>query len=437
LEWYLALLFIVGSFIVLMLTGMPVAFCFMLVNIIGVLLWWGGIPALERLIISIFDSVTIFTLLPVPLFILMGVVTLHSGIAPILMDTLDKWLGRLPGRLGLLSVAAGTLFSTLTGEPVASVAMLGSTLVPDMERRGYKKPMSIGPILGSSGIAMMIPPSSLAVFFGAIGLISIGKILMGIIIPGLMLGVLLAGYIIIRCKLQPSIAPPYEVPPTSISEKLIATVRYVLPVGLVIFLVIGVIFLGVATPSESAASGVLGIFILAALYRRLNWEMVKKSFSGTIEIVVMVFMIIAAAKAFGQNLAFTGATKGLAEFTVGLPLAPIIIFIAIQVIVVIMGMFMEPASIIMITLPVFMPVVYTLGFDPVWFAVVTLLNIQLGMLSPPFGMSLFVMKGVAPPDTTMGDIYRAALPFFALNLVGMALIIAFPAMALWLPGLMR
>ena len=437
MEWYLALLLIMGSFIVLMLIGLPVAFCFMLVNIVGVLLWWGGIPALERLIISIFDSVTMFLLLPVLLFILMGEVTLQSGIAPALVDTLDKWLGRLPGRLGLLAVGAGTLFSTLTGEPVASVAMLGSTLVPDMEKRGYKKPMSLGPILGSGGIAMMIPPSSLAVFFGAIGLISIGKILMGIIIPGLMLAVLLAGYIIIRCQLQPSIAPPYEVPPTSISEKLIATVRYVLPVGLVIFMVVGVIFLGIATPSESAASGVLGIFMLAAFYRRLNWEMVKKSFSGTVEIAVMIFMIIAAAKGFGQNLAFTGATKGLAEFTMGLPLAPIAIFIAIQVIVVIMGMFMEPASIIMITLPVFMPVVHTLGFDPVWFAIVMLLNIQLGMLSPPFGMSLFVMKGVAPPDTTMGDIYRAALPFFALNLVGMALIIAFPAMALWLPGLMR
>ena len=437
MEWYLALLLIMGSFIILMLTGLPVAFCFMLVNIVGVVLWWGGIPGLERLIISIFDSVTMFILLPVLLFILMGEVTLHSGIAPHMIDALDKWLGRLPGRLGLLSVGAGILFSTLTGEPVASVAMLGSTLVPDMERRGYKKPMSLGPILGSGGIAMLIPPSSLAVFVGAIGLISIGKILMGIIIPGLVLGVLLAGYIIIRCKLQPSIAPPYEVPPSSISEKLIATARYVLPVGLVIFMVVGVIFLGIATPSESAASGVLGIFILAALYRRLNWEMVKKSFSGTVEIAVMVFMIIAAATGFGQNLAFTGATKGLAEFTMGLPLAPIIIFIAIQVIVVIMGMFMEPASIIMITLPVFMPVVHTLGFDPVWFAIVMLINIQLGMLSPPFGMSLFVMKGVAPPDTTMGDVYRAALPFFALNLVGMAFIIAFPSLALWLPGLMR
>jgi tripartite ATP-independent transporter DctM subunit len=222
-----------------------------------------------------------------------------------------------------------------------------------------------------------------------------------------------------------------------LSEKLVATARYVLPIALVIFLVVGVIFLGIATPSEAAASGVLGIFILAALYRRLDWKMVKKSFRGTIEIAVMVFMIIAAARGFGQNLAFTGATRGLVEFIVSLPFVPIIIFIIIQVIVVIMGMFMEPASIIMITLPVFMPVIHSLGFDPVWFAIVMLLNIQLGMLSPPFGMSLFVMKGVAPPDTTMGDVYRAALPFFALNLVGMALVIAFPVVALWLPGLMR
>jgi len=426
-----------GGLLILMMTGMPVAFCFMLINVIGAFLFWGGAPGLEQLVLSLFRSLATFVLLPLPMFILMGEVMFHSGIAPVLIDSLDKWLGRLPGRLSLLAVAAGTVFSTLTGTSMASVAMLGAVLVPEMEKRGYKKPMSIGPIMGSGGLAHMIPPSALAVLLGAIGIISIGKILVAIIIPGLLLATLFTAYIIIRCKFQPSLAPVYEVLPIPISEKFISFVRYVLPIGFVVFLVVGVIFIGIATPSEAAATGAIGTFILAAFYRKLNWEVVKKSVAGTARITIMIFMIIAGASAFSQNLAYTGASRGLIEVAIGLPLAPIIIIIAMQVIVLMLGAFMECASILMITLPLFVPVVHTLGFDPVWFAVLMLVNLEMAIISPPVGLALFTMKGVAPPDTTMGDIYKAALPFLILDAIAMALIIAFPVMALWLPGIMR
>jgi tripartite ATP-independent transporter DctM subunit len=315
--------------------------------------------------------------------------------------------------------------------------MLGSVLVPEMEKRGYKKAMSIGPILGSGGLAHMIPPSALAVLLGAIGIISIGKILVAIIIPGLLLATLFAAYILIRCKLQPSLAPSYAVSPPPLSEKLIAFVRYVLPLGFIVFLVVGVIFIGIATPSEAAATGAIGTFILAAFYRKLNWEVVKKSVASTARITIMIFMIIAGAAAFSQNLAYTGASRGLIEVAIGLPLAPIIIIIAMQVIVLMLGAFMECASILMITLPLFVPVVHTLGFDPVWFAVLMLVNLEMAIISPPVGLALFTMKGVAPPDTTMGDIYKAALPFLLLDAIAMALIIAFPVVALWLPGIMH
>ena len=409
----------------------------MLINVVGVFVLWGGITGLHQLILSIFQSVTIFTLLPIPLFILMGEVMFHSGMGVNLLDALDKWMGRLPGRLGLLAVGGGTLFSTLTGASMGSVAMLGSTLVPEMEKRGYKKPMSLGPILGSGGLAIMIPPSSLAVLLGAIGEISVGRILIAIIIPGLLMAALYAIYIIGRCWLQPSIAPSYEVPPALLLEKVIASVRYVLPLGFVIFLVVGVIFLGIATPTEAAATGTLGTFILAAAFGRLNWEVVKKSIGGAFEITVMIFMIITGATAFSQILAYTGASEGLTEFTIGLPLAPILIIIAMQVVLLFMGMFMSVVGIMMITLPIFVSVVTALGFNPVWFAVIYLLNMEMATTSPPFGLSLFVMKGVAPADTTMGDIYRAALPFLYCDTIAMALIIAFPTIALWLPGLMR
>lgn len=412
------------------------AFSFMLISIVGMYVFFGGTAGLEQLIVSINTSLTTFVLLPVPLFIFMGELMFHSGMAPLLVETLDKWLGRLPGRLGLLAVSSGTLFATLTGTSIASTAMLGSILVPEMERRGYKKPMSLGPILGSGGLAIMIPPSGLAVLLGAIGDISVGRILIAIIIPGLLMAILYAAYIIIRCWLQPSIAPVYEVSHTPLSEKLSATVRYILPLGLIIFLVIGVIFLGVATPSEAAATGTLGTAILAFFNGRLTWEVIKKATSSALAVVGMVLLIIAGATAFGQILAYSGATQGLCNLATGLPVAPIIIIIAMQIIILFLGCLMDVVAIMMITLPIFVPIVISLDFNTVWFAAIFLLNIEMAGTSPPFGMGLMVMKGVAPPDTTMGDIYLAALPFLGCDLIVMILILAFPNVALWLPGLM-
>ncbi len=437
MDWQFAILIIFGSLIVLMITGMPIAFAFLVVNVIGVLIWWGGEAGLGQLILSTRESVTTFTLLPVPLFILMGEVMFQSGIGLHMILTLEKWLGRLPGRLSLLAVGAGTLFATMSGSSMASGALLGSVLVPEMEKQGYKKPMSLGPILGSGGLAIMIPPSALAVILGAIAEISIGKILIAIIIPGLIMAVLYATYIIGRCKLQPSLAPTYAVTPTPLSEKLISTARYVLPLGFIIFLVIGLIFLGVATPSEAAATGTFGTFILAAVYGRLNWQMVKKSVRGTVEITVMVFLIMMGATAFSQILAFSGASRGLIAVATSMPLAPIFIVLGMMAVLWILGMFVSVVPIMMITLPIFMPIIDALGFSPVWFAVIFLLNMEMATTTPPFGLLLFVVKGVAPPGTTMGDCYRAALPFLGCDLIALALIISFPSLAIWLPALMN
>jgi len=433
LEWPLILLLIFGALIILMATGMPIALCFMLINVVGVFLFFGGTIGLEQLILSIYSSLATFILLPIPLFVLMGEVMFHSGMGTNVIDVVDKWIGRLPGRLSLLAVGAGTLLSTLTGVSVGSTAILGSILVPEMEKRGYKKAMSLGPILGSGGLAIMIPPSALAVFLAAIGEISIGKLLIAIIFPGLLMAGLYTAYILIRCSLRPSIAPVYDVPPTPLSEKLIATAKYVLPIGIIIFLVVGVILLGIATPSEAAASGTIGIVILVFFYRQLNWEVVKKSVGGTLTITGMIFLIMAGARAFSQILSFTGATHGMSEFAMGLPVAPLFIIAAMQVVILILGCFMDVGAIIMLTIPIFVPIVLALGFNDVWFGTIALLNLEMALITPPFGLCLFVMKGVAPPNTTMGDIYRAALPFIGLQILAMALIIIFPPIALWLP----
>lgn len=435
MEWQIWLLLIFGMLLILMVTGMPIALCFFIINVIGMYLLFGGVMGLQNLINSLYSSLNTFILLPIPLFILMGEVMFQSKIAPTLIHVLGKWMGRVPGRLSLLAVASGTLFSTLTGTSIASVAMLGSTLVPEMEAQGYKKPMSLGPIMGSGGLAMLIPPSALAVLCGAIGEISISRILIGIIVPGLVVAAIMATYIICRCLLQPELAPTYDVEKVPLSEKVLDTVKYVLPQGFVIFAVIGLMFVGVASPSEAAASGAIGTVILAACYGRLNWEVIKKTTTGSLSVIGMILLIIGGAQAFSQILAFTGASAGLAEFTTTLPVSPIVIIIMMQIIILFLGCLMDIVSMMMITLPIFVPVVRELGFSDVWFAVIYLINVEVAGISPPFGLSLFVMKGVAPKGTTMGDIYWAALPFIGCSLCAMILILLFPDIALWLPRL--
>lgn len=282
---------------------------------------------------------------------------------------------------------------------------------------------------------MLIPPSALAVFLASVGEISVAGILMAGIFPGLILACFYTIYIILRCILQPSIAPSYDVSPIPLSQKVKLSLRYVMPLMFVVFLVIGTIMLGIATPSEAAALGALGSFILAAFYKGVNREMIKRTFLGTIKISVMLLMIIAGSTAFSQILSFSGASRGLVELVSGLEVSPVMILVGMQAVILFLGCFMEPGSIIMVTIPMFMLIVRNLGLNPLWFGALTLINLQLGFMTPPFGMLLFTMKGVAPPDTTIADVYRAAVPFLLIGLLLMVLIFIFPEIVLWLPRL--
>jgi tripartite ATP-independent transporter DctM subunit len=283
----------------------------------------------------------------------------------------------------------------------------------------------------------MIPPSALAVILAAIAKMSIGDILIGGIIPGLIMGILYIGYVVLRCILQPELAPSYKVPKTSFSVKLHSFVKYLLPLGFIIFLVIGIIILGVATPTEAAALGCLGSFILSAFYGGLSFESIKKSIEGTIKITVMSLMIMSGAIAFSQILAYSGVSRGLLEFVVALPFPPIVLLICMQIILLLLGTVMEQIAIMMVTLPIYMPIIKSLGFDPIWFGIIMLINLEMALTTPPFGLLLFVLKGVASEDTTMSDIYRAGIPFLCCDAVAMALVIMFPALVLWLPSLIR
>jgi tripartite ATP-independent transporter DctM subunit len=437
MEWYWTLTIIFGAFVVLMGVGVPIAFAFLAINVVCCFIFWNGPAGLTQLALSISSSVTHYTIVSVPLFVLMGEVMFRSGIATKMMDVLDAWFGRLPGRLALMSVAGGTVFAALTGSGSAATAMLGKLLAPDMEKRGYHKAMTLGPIMGAGGLAIMIPPSALGVLLAALGQFSVGDFLVAIIVPGLLMSIAYAIYIVVRCSIQPHLAPAYAVVRVPLWLKLRNTAIYIFPLFTVMFLVVGLIF-GIgdfaATPTEAAALGAVGTFVLAGLYGGLSLPMVKEALLSSMRITVMLLMIITGSTAFSQILAFTGATSGLAELATSANVPPIVVVIIMQLILIVMGMFMEPLSIMMLTVPIYYPVIQTFGYDPVWFGAIMLLNMEMATISPPFGLNLFVMRGVAPKGVSMGDVYAASIPFLLLDLVVMGFLLAFPPLVLWLPG---
>ncbi len=436
MEWYFAILLMFGLLIAFMATGMPISFVFILICIIGAYLFWGGEAGLEQLAMSFYSSVTNYNFLPIPLFILMGDIVFTSGTGTRLIDAVDQILGKLPGRLSILAIGSGVLLGTMIGISGGSIGILGKVLLPEMRKRGYSKAMTLGPIVSSGTLAILIPPSALAVFLGAVGQVSIGKLLLAIIIPGLMAAALFIGYIIIRCAINPALAPNYEVPAVLLSQKIKTVFTQIAPIVLVIFAVIGSVFTGIATPGESAALGVIACYILAAINRKFSWETIKVSAQNTIRVTVMVFFIVVGSISFGRILATTGAISTLVHWATGLNVHPILLIIATQMILAFLGMFMDPASIVMITTPVFFPLAKALGYDTLWFAVISLINIQLGLISPPFGLDCYTMKAIAPEDVTLLDVFRSSMPFMFLGFLTMVMIMIFPQIGLWLPNLM-
>lgn len=436
MEWWIVLSLLIGSAVILMFLGLPVGVAFLFTNLLGAFAFMGGYSGVKLVILNLEESLTSFGLLTVPMFILMGEVMFHSKMALRAIDALDYWIGKVPGRLGLLAVTSGTIFAAISGSTLANTSMLGSLLIPEMERRGYQKAMTIGPIMGSGALAMLIPPSILAVILATLVEVSVGGMLIAGILPGFLLASLYALYIMVRSWIQPEIAPPYDIPPVPLIKKIKDTAFFVLPLSMIIFLVIGVIFLGMATPSEAAAMGAIGTIILASFYGEMNWEVFKKCLFGTVKMTTFMFIIIMASMVFSQILAFSGASSGLIRTVVQWNLPPLLVLISMQVCLLFLGFFMDNLSIAVIAVPIYMPVLKALGFNPLWIAVMTLINMDLGNLTPPFGLQLFVMKGMQPL-TPMTDIIRSTLPFAVCELIALIAIMVFPDIALYLPSLMK
>jgi len=433
MEWYEALALLLGTIMLLMALGMPVALAFLAANIFGAWIFMGGERGVIQLLNNGLGALTSFALVPIPLFLLMGEVFFHTGLGRRMFNAIDGLLGRLPGRLSYVTVLGGTGFATLSGSSMGATALLGSLMVPEMNRRGYKNNMSIGPILGTGGLAIIIPPSALAVLLATLAKIDIGALLIAGIIPGLLLASLYLATIWIQTKIDPSAAPPYEVAPLTGREKLLLIARDILPMVGVMIAIVAMMMGGIATPSEAAAFGALGVMILAAIFRCLTWEALKKSIEGALKVTLMAYLIVFGSATFSQLMAFSGASRGLINWATGFDLDPVFMLLAMFAVLLVLGMFMEQISMMLLTVPIFFPLALSLGYDPIWFALIMLLALEISFTTPPFGLLLFVMKGVAPAGTTMRDIYLAAIPFIFCSLILVGLLILFPWIALWLP----
>ncbi len=435
MDWYYILLILIGGLVFFMLLGLPVVFAFFTVNLIGAFFFMGGLEGIIQLVKNAVYSVQSFTLLPIPLFIFMGEIMFHTGIASRAIDAVDKLIAKVPGRLSLVAIVGGTIFSSLSGSTIANTAILGSTLLPEMYKRGYSPSISIGPIVATGGIAMLIPPSALAVLLGSIAQIPIGDLLVASIIPALILASMFFAYVIIRCQINPEIAPPYDISAMTLSERLLPFVKYVLPLMGIFIVVVGSIIGGVATPTESAALGAVATLLAALAYRKLSWENFVVSTTQTLRFTVMTLFIICGSITFSQILAFSEATTGLTSLVVDSDMQPLAILIGMLLILMFLGCFMDQVSMMMITIPIFMPLVEHLGFNVIWFGVLMLLVLEISLATPPFGLLLFVVKGAAPDNTTMQEIIFSVLPFILLAMLLVALLIAVPEITLILPDL--
>jgi tripartite ATP-independent transporter DctM subunit len=435
MSWGAAAWLMLGGSTVLLFIGLPVAFSFLVINLVGAWIWLGGEPGLMQLTRNSVNSVMSFALTPIPLFVLMGEVLFHTGLAVKVIDGIERLIRQIPGRLAVVAVVAGTVFSAISGSTIATTAMLGSLMVPVMLARGYHPTIATGPVMAIGAVDMLIPPSALTVLLGSLSGISISKLLLGGVMPGLILSLAFVGYIIVRVKITPSLAPNTDVERHTGFERFKPFLVYVVPLVSIFGVVVGAMAAGWGTPTESAALGAFATVLLAMAYRALNWRILLDSLKGTVAISAMILFIIVGATTFAQILSFSGASNGLAEAITGAGLPPWAVVAGMMLMLIFLGIFVDQVSMMMITLPIFMPVVTALNVDLIWFGVLFLICMQLGLLLPPHGLLLMTMKGVAPREVTMLHIFQAVVPYVAMSLILLALVFFVPKVATWLPAL--
>ncbi len=436
MEWWLVLAVLIGLLLVIMFTGMPIAFSFIIASgafIFAML----GVPGLKQLVLGMRSQLCNFNFTPILFFVIMGEVFFQSGIISRTMDALSKLVRKVPGRLSVITLIGGGIFAALSGSSLGNTAMFGSLMAPEMVRRGYNKAMVTGSIMASGALAMIIPPSNQAVMMGGIASISVNKILLGAIGPGLLLVALYIIYVIVSCIRNPSLAPVEmdEVAETTRAERAKSILVNIVPLAFIFAVVIGIIFSGVGTATEAAALGALAAYILAACYGKFNFKLLINTLIGSLKTSTMLMLIIAGSAGFSQVLSLTGASRQAVIFITEAISSPALILFVMLAIAFIMGLFIEQSAIMMICLPLFMPLVAAYEINEIWFAVLFLILLQIGQFTPPVGLSLFVMKGVSPPEVTMNDIIKGAIPFLIIDIIAVLIIVFVPPVVTLIPGL--
>ena len=435
IEWVSLLM--VGSIAVLLAMGLPLAFVTGAVAMAFAVGNFGlaGLFLIESRILSLVRE---FVLVAVPMFILMASVLERSGVARDLYRAMHIWAGGLRGGLAVQTMIVAVLMAAMTGIIGGEIILLGLVALPQMLRLNYDRGLAIGTICAGGSLGTMIPPSIVLIIYGLTAGVDIGRLFVATIVPGLLLATIYIGYIVVRCRLNPALGPPAPPEERNLprAEKIRLIGGLVLPLG-VAGGVLGSIYMGVASVSEAAGMGAVGAILSAAARRELNWPMLRDALYQTMNTCGMLLWITFGATALIGVYNLMGGDAFVKSLVTGLPLPPLGIIAVMMAVLILLGLFMDWIGICLLTMPIFVPIVISLGYSPVWFGILFCMNMQISYLTPPFGPAAFYLKGVAPPGIELGHIYKAVWPFIGLQACGLAAVVFFPEVALWLPDALR
>jgi len=435
-DWVIHAIGLFSLLFVVFLTGIPVAFGFFAVSSFYLAFVLGRPDQLFWVALSPFTSLSTFSLAPVMFFVLLGSLLFHSGAIDIALRAIEVWTPNIPARLSVVASLTGAALASLTGSSIASATLLSKMLVPKMLERKYSPLLAIGPSFAAGGLALIVPPSGVIIILGAVTGISIGKLLIGGIVPGLILAGSYCLFSTMAAYIFPSLAPTdNDFAHIKWKEKWQLAIS-IIPFGLIIFSVIGLLFLGVASPSQAAAFGTVSAFLLSLVYGRMNRKIFQNAVSEALHISVMLYTIVMGAKLFSQVIAFSGIAAGASESLTNLAVSPLVFFLMTQAVIFVLGLFMEINTIIFITMPIFMPIVQILGIDPIHFGIVSIISLELATYTPPFGLVLYASHSMLSDYISINSMFKIAIPWIILELAGIFLFLFFPEIVLWLPNMM-
>ena len=430
IEWGTYVL--VGSIFLLLLTGLPLAFVTGLVALVFTVGWFGP-NAIPLVISRVYGFVTEYSLVAVPMFVFMASLLDRSGIAKDLFSGMRVLAGRLPGGVAIQTLIVSVFLAAMSGIIGGEIVLLGILALPQMLRLGYDRKIAIGVVCGGGSLGTMIPPSIVLIIYGLIASVSIADLFTAAIIPGVMLAGLYMAYVLGRCLLNPSLAPPMApMPPEERKVARHQAIKSILLPAAIAFMVLGTIYAGIASVTEAAAMGVFGVLAATAIRRELDFKLIHQSVMQTMTTCGMIVWIGVGAATLVGVYNLMGGNRFVSNTILGLDAAPVVIIMVMMLILLVLGLFLDWIGIAMLTLPIFVPIITQLGYDPIWFGVLFAINMQVSFLSPPFGPAAFYLKGVAPPEISLGDIFASLWPFILMQLTVLAIMLSFPNLVLWM-----